>query len=217
MVVTPNSPEPDVNADSAIVAALRAGDQDIFRDVVARLNPGLVRLARSYVSAELAEEVAQETWVAVVRNIDAFEERSSLTTWIYRILLNKVRTLAKREAKIVPFAAMGHTSDGNHPAVDPERMLHPTKGPGNWASTPSRWENLPAERLESSEVLDMIIAAIAQLPAGQREVIELRDILGRSADEVCNTLGISSVNQRVLLHRARAAVRAMLEEYLANE
>lgn len=217
MVVTQNSPEPEVSDDSSIVAALRAGDQETFRNVVARFNPGLVRLARTYVSAELADEVVQETWIAVVRNIDTFEERSSLSTWIYRILLNKVRTLAKREAKIVPFAAMGHTGDGNHPAVDPERMLHPTDGPGHWANTPPRWENLPAERLESREVLDMIIAAIAALPAAQREVIELRDIQGRSAEEVCNTLGISSVNQRVLLHRARVAVRAMLEEYLTDE
>jgi RNA polymerase sigma-70 factor (ECF subfamily) len=217
LVVTTNSPEPDVNVDSGIVAGLRAGDQDIFRSVVARLNPGLVRLARTYVSAELADEVIQETWVAVIRNIHTFEERSSLSTWVYRILLNKVRTLAKRESKIIPFAAMGHTGDGDKPTVDPERLTHPADGPGHWARTPPRWENLPAEQLESSEVLEMIIAAIARLPMAQREVIELRDIQGRPAEEVCNTLGISSVNQRVLLHRARVAVRAMLEEYLTNE
>lgn len=217
MVVTEDSPEPGVRADSEIVAALRAGNQDVFRDVVAEFNPGLVRLARSYVSAELADEVVQETWVAVVRSIDSFEERSSLMTWIYRILLNKVRTLAKREAKIIPFAAMGHAGAGDPPAVDPERLIHPVSGPGHWANTPPRWENLPAERLVSAEVLDMIIDAISQLPMAQREVIELRDIQGRSAEEVCNTLGISSVNQRVLLHRARVAVRAMLEEYLTND
>lgn len=97
--------------------------------VVAELNPGLVRLARTYVSAELADEVVQETWVAVVRSLDSFEERSTLATWIYRILLNKVRTLAQREAKIIPFAAMGHTGDGDHPIVDPERLLHPEKVP----------------------------------------------------------------------------------------
>jgi RNA polymerase sigma-70 factor (ECF subfamily) len=217
LVVTTNSPEPDVNVDSRIVAGLRAGDQDIFRSVVANLNPGLVRLARTYVSPELADEVIQETWVAVIRNIDTFEERSSLSTWVYRILLNKVRTLAKRESKIIPFAALGHTGDGDNPTVDPERLTHAVDGPGHWARTPFRWEDLPAEQLESSEVLEMIIAAIARLPMAQREVIELRDIQGRPATEVCNTLGISSVNQRVLLHRARAAVRAMLEEYLTNE
>lgn len=217
VVVTENSPEPDVNADSGIVAALRAGDQNAFRDVVAKLNPGLVRLASTYVSTELADEVVQDTWVAVVRSIDSFQERSSLTTWIYRIMLNKVRTLARREAKIIPFAAMGHTSEGSHPAIEPERLIHPESGPGHWAQTPQRWENLPAERLESTETLDMIEAAISRLPPAQREVIQLRDILGWSAEEACNTLGISSVNQRVLLHRARAAVRAMLEEYLTND
>ena len=217
MVVTRDLPEPGMRADAETVAALRAGNQDVFREVVAEFNPGLVRLARSYVSAELADEVVQETWVAVVRSIDRFEERSSLMTWIYRILLNKVRTLAKREAKIIPFAAMGHTGDGDHPAVDPDRLVHPEKGPGHWAETLPRWETLPADRLESSEVLEMILEAIAGLPMAQREVIELRDIQGRTAEEVCNALGISSVNQRVLLHRARVAVRAMLEEYLTDD
>ncbi len=217
MVVTRNFPEPQVNDDTKIVAALRAGDQEVFRDVVAQLNPGLLRLARTYVSAELAEEVVQETWVAVVRSIDRFEERSSLMTWVYRILLNKVRTLAKRESKIVPFAAMGHTSDGNHPAVDPDRLIHAESGPGHWGQTAARWENLPADRLLSDEIFGMVIAAIERLPPAQREVIELRDIQGRPAEEVCNTLGVSSVNQRVLLHRARVAVRATLEEYLTND
>lgn len=206
-----------MNDDAQIVAALRAGDQKVFREVVAQFNPGLVRLARTYVSAELAEEVVQETWVAVIRSIDRFEQRSSLMTWVYRILLNKVRTLAKRESKIIPFAAMGHTSDGNHPSVDPDRLIHSESGPGHWGQPPARWENLPAERLQSEETLDMVIAAIERLPPAQREVIELRDIQGRSAEEVCNTLGVSSVNQRVLLHRARVAVRATLEEYLTND
>ncbi|MGH1489724.1 MAG: RNA polymerase sigma factor [Acidimicrobiales bacterium] len=217
MAVAQNSPQPNVRADAEVVAALRAGDQDVFRDVVADFNPGLVRLARSYVSAELADEVVQETWVAVLRSLDSFEERSSLMTWIYRILMNKVRTLAKRESKIIPFAAMGHSGSGDSPTVDPERLLNTKSGPGHWADTPPRWEGLPAEELESVEVLDMIIDAIAGLPMGQREIIELRDVQGRSAEEVCNTLGISSVNQRVLLHRARVAVRATLEGYLTND
>ncbi len=217
MVVTQNTSKSETSDDSAVVAALRSGDQKVFREVVAEFNPGLRRLARTYVSAELADEVVQDTWVAVVRSIDKFEERSSLMTWVYRILMNKVRTLAKRESKIIPFAALGHTGDGNHPTVDPERLAHPLSGPGHWVQTPARWENLPAEQLLNDETLDMVIAAIERLPMSQREVIELRDIQGRSAEEVCNALGISSVNQRVLLHRARAAVRAMLEEYLVND
>ncbi len=206
-----------MNDDSKRVAALRAGDQAVFRDVVAEFNPGLVRLARTYVSAELAEEVVQETWVAVIRSIDRFEERSSLRTWVYRILLNKVRTLAKRESKIIPFAAMGNSTDGNQPVVDPDRLTHPESGPGHWAQAPPSWETLPAERLLGDETLGMVVAAIERLPPAQREVIELRDIQGRPAEEVCNTLGVSSVNQRVLLHRARVAVRATLEEYLTND
>lgn len=217
MVVTENSPEPGFDIDRGTVAALRAGDQDVFKELVAQLNPGLVRLARTYVSNELADEVVQDTWVAVVRYLDSFEQRSSLTTWIYRIMLNKVRTLAKRESKIIPFAAMGHTGDGDNSTVSPDRLMHPENGPGHWTNPPARWQDLPAERLESSEVLGMILAAIAALPPAQREVIELRDIQGRTAEEVCDTLGISSVNQRVLLHRARAGVRAMLEEYLSND
>ncbi|MGI9596962.1 MAG: RNA polymerase sigma factor [Acidimicrobiales bacterium] len=141
MVVTEDSPEPEVN-DSDTVAALWAGDQGVFRDIVDEFTSGLVRLARTYVSGELADEVVQETWVAVVRSIDRFEGRSSLMTWIYRILLNKVRTLAKRESKIIPFAAMGYAGDVDDPAVDPDRLMHPIRGPGNWADTPPRWENL---------------------------------------------------------------------------
>lgn len=202
--------------ESGVVAALRAGDGDAFRQLVADLNPGLARLARSYVPAALADEVVQETWVAVVRSIDRFEERSSLKTWIYRIMMNKVRTLAGRESKIIPFAAMGSGEDEGG-SVDMERLLHPDLGPGHWAETPRRWETLPAERLERVELLEMIEAAIAALPPAQREVVELRDVQGWSAEDVCNTLGISTVNQRVLLHRGRVAVRSLLEEYLANE
>ncbi len=198
--------------DSDIVAGLRAGDEDVFRTVVGDLTPGLIRLARHYVSEALAEEVAQETWVAVIGSIDRFEERSSLKTWIYRILLNKVRTLAPREAKVVPFAALGHTIDGTLHAVDPERLMR-TGSPGHWTQPPQQWQRQPAEHLEAQETLEKITEAIARLPPAQGEVVELRDIRGWTAEEVCHTLDISSVNQRVLLHRGRTALRNMLEEY----
>lgn len=180
------------------------------------LNPGLLRLARTYLSGSLAEEVVQETWAAVVQSIDDFEERSSLKTWIYRIMMNKARTLAVREAKIIPFAAMGHTGSDDTASVDPERLVHRNNGPGRWGQPPPPWD-LPAAGVELAELLEMIDAAIARLPAGQREVVELRDVQGWSARDVCNTLGISSVNQRVLLHRGRAAIRTSLEEYLIND
>lgn len=201
--------------DSDIVDALRAGDEDTFRAVVTELNPGLTRLARTYVTQALAEEVVQETWAAVIRSIDTFEQRSSLKTWIYRIMLNKVRTLAPREAKIVPFAAMGHTSDGHQQSVDPDRLMA-EGAPGHWSTPPPEWQRQPAEQLEARETLDAIGNAIKQLPPAQQEVVTLRDVQGWTADEVCNTLGISSVNQRVLLHRGRTALRTILEEHFTD-
>ena len=203
-------------ADADLVEALRAGDPDAFRTVVSDYNPGLVRMASTYVPAALAEEVVQDTWAAVVRAIDTFEGRSSLKTWIYRIMLNKVRTLATREAKIVPFAALGHTGSDDEASVDPDRLRRPGK-PGHWSEPPTRWHELPAEHLEAEETLREILAAIEQLPPAQREVVELRDVQGWSPEEICNTLGISSVNQRVLLHRGRTALRRMLEQRFSSD
>lgn len=186
---------------------------------MSQLHPGLVRLARTYVPHALAEEVAQDTWSAVITSIDRFEGRSSLKTWVYRILLNKVRTLAGREAKIVPFAAMGHSASvGADDSISmAERLQSQAQGPGHWSQPPEPWKEFPEALLERAEVLERIEAAIAELTPSQREVVELRDVQGLSADEVCNALGISSVNQRVLLHRGRVAVRAMLEEYLSDD
>ena len=124
MVVTEETPDPPTKrSDAEIVAALRAGDADVFQTVVLELNPGLLRLARTYVSAALAEEVVQDTWVAVVRSISSFEERSSLKTWIYQIMMNKVRSLARREAKIIPFAALGNAGTDDDASVDPDRLV----------------------------------------------------------------------------------------------
>lgn len=219
MVVTeipPENPNPGRRPDAELVEALRRGDSDAFRDLVTDLNPGLTRLARTYVTEALADEVVQETWAAVVRSIDTFQGRSSIKTWIYRIMMNKVRTLAGRESKIVPFASLGRGGD-NGDVVDLERMDDAVLGPGFWSESPAPWHQLPAERLESEEVLMMIREAIDALPPAQREVVELRDVQGWPAPEVCATLGISSANQRVLLHRGRAAIRAMLEEYLSDD
>ncbi len=210
-------PLPPDHCDGELVAALRAGDRAAFQQLVESLNPMLTRTARSYVSDAIADEVVQETWMSVVRSIDSFEGRSAIKTWIYRIMLNKVRTVAGREAKIVPFTSLGPAADGDRPAVDPDRLVHGELGQGYWPDAPPRWESLPVERLENNETAAMIRAAIADLPPAQREVVSLRDVEGWTSEEVCNALGISSVNQRVLLHRARAAVRAKLEEYLTND
>jgi RNA polymerase sigma-70 factor (ECF subfamily) len=203
--------------ESDTVAALRAGDVDVFEMLVREHTPGLTRLARTWVPHALADEVVQETWASVVESIDRFEQRASLKTWIYQILFNKVRTLAKRESKIIPFAAMGHTGSDDEPTVDPDRLNNAARGPGHWTRAPSRWDLGPDEQLTSSETLQHVRAAISQLPEAQREVVELRDVQGWESGEVCNALGISAVNQRVLLHRGRAAVRTALEEYLTND
>jgi len=213
MGVTENPENLSPSADPATLDAIRGGDNQVFEALVSELTPGLRSLARTYVSNALAEEVVQETWAAVVTSLDSFEGRSSLKTWIYRILLNKVRTLAGRESKIVPFAALGLAEDGVSPAVEPERFGDRLLHGGDWVLPPTEWTNVPSEGLESEEVLDLVRQAIEGLPESQREVVQLRDVQQWPADDVCEALGISSVNQRVLLHRARASVRSKLEDY----
>lgn len=200
--------------DADVVAGLRRGDAAVFRALVTELNPGLVRMARLYVPPAQADEIVQETWLAVVRSIGGFEGRARLKTWIFRIMLNKVRTAAARDARIVPFSSVGRAAGDDTPSVDPDRLHHAELGRGYWPEAPFRWDELPAEHLDSAEIRVRIDAGLKALPASQREVVSLRDIEGWSSDEVCQALGISSVNQRVLLHRGRAALRAMLEEYL---
>lgn len=209
------SPIPPDHPDALTVEALRAGDRAAFQAIIRDLNPGLTRMARTYVSPAIADEIVQDTWLAVIKSIGTFEGRSALKTWIYRIMLNKVRTVAGREAKIVPFTSLGPRSDSDRPAVEPDRLIHPELGRGYWPEAPVRWDSLPAERLEAFETAKRVEEAVVSLPAAQREVVTLRDIEGWTAEEVCNALGISSVNQRVLLHRGRVAVRAMLEDYLS--
>jgi RNA polymerase sigma-70 factor (ECF subfamily) len=159
----------------------------------------------------VAEEVVQETWIAVLRGIDRFEGRSSLKTWIFRILMNTAKTRGQRESRSIPFSA---TASGDEPAVDPDRFLGADhQWAGGWMLGPSEWQT-PEEELLQGETLEKILAAIEELPDQQRAVITLRDIEGFPADEVSAALGISDGNQRVLLHRARSKVRAAIESYL---
>ena len=177
------------------------------------LHAPLTRMARIYVPNALADEVVQETWLAVIGSIDTFEQRASLKSWVYRIMLNRVRRLARREAKVVPFASTGHGGDAQ-PAIEPQRLGHPELGPQYWPAAPSRWDELPDDHLTSEETLRFVRASIDKLPDAQREVVVLRDVEGWTSTEVCDALGISSVNQRVLLHRGRTAIRSMLEAHL---
>jgi RNA polymerase sigma-70 factor, ECF subfamily len=195
--------------DKAVIAALLAGDETAFARLVDRYGATMLRVARGFVRSQaVAEEVVQEAWLGVLRGLDRFEARSSLKTWIFRILTNVAKTRGERESRSVPFSALeSEESDG--PAVDPDRF-----SAGAWASPPTPWEDVPEDRLLSLETRAAVERAIEALPPGQRTVIDLRDVQGLSADEVCNVLGITETNQRVLLHRARAKVRAALESYL---
>jgi RNA polymerase sigma-70 factor, ECF subfamily len=198
--------------DAALLAALRAGDEEAFAILVTRHHATLKRVARAYVSTDaVAEEVVQETWLAVIAGIDRFEQRASLKTWIFHILANKAKTRGVRERRMVPFASLAGAED--QPAVAPERFQRDGDAwPGHWATPPRPWED-PERRLASLEAREHLRAAIAALPATQQAVLTLRDVEGLEAEEVCELLDVSAGNQRVLLHRARAKVRTELERY----
>jgi RNA polymerase sigma-70 factor (ECF subfamily) len=206
--------------EAPLIASLRRGDRDAFEKLVDDLSPGLLRLAMQHTpSRAVAEEVVQDTWIAVINGIDRFEGRSSLRTWIYRILLNIARTRGKRERRTLPFSYFRRRAEegGDEPAVEPERFQgRASEQPGGWARPPIEWAT-PEERLATAEARQVMLEAIAALPPRQREVITLRDLQGLSAEEARNTLEVSETNQRVLLHRARSKVRDALERYYAEE
>ena len=206
--------------DAELVEALRRGDQAVFAELVDELTPALMRVALAHVpSRAVAEEVVQDTWVGVIKGIDRFEGRSSLRTWIFQILLNTARTRGKREKRSLPFSFFRRRGEegSDEPAVDVDRFQGADGvRPGWWARPPAEWDGVDA-RLETEEVRDLLLRAIADLPPRQRDVIVLRDLQGYSSEEACNVLGVSETNQRVLLHRARSKVRAALEAHLDGE
>jgi RNA polymerase sigma-70 factor (ECF subfamily) len=201
--------------DTRLVEALKAGDEAAFGTLVHEYGPSMLRVARMFVSSRaVAEEVVQEAWIGVLRGIARFEGRSSLKTWIFRILTNTAKTRGVREGRSVPFSALA-ADDESGTSVDPDRFLGPDERfPGHWATPPESWEGRPEQRLLSGETLDVIRAEIERLPPAQAVVITMRDIDGFGSDEVCNALDITETNQRVLLHRARTKVRRALEDYL---
>jgi len=201
--------------DSQLVASLRAGDEATFTRLFREWHPSLLRVAQIFVpSRAVAEEVVQETWLRVLGALDRFEGRSSLKTWVFRILVNTAKTRAQREGRVLPFSALQNPGRVPEAAVDPDRFRpeDDDRYPGHWLAPP---RELPEERLLAAETRELIAAAIDALPATQAAVIRLRDVDGWSSEEVRNALDISEVNQRVLLHRARAKVRQALEDYLA--
>jgi RNA polymerase sigma-70 factor (ECF subfamily) len=204
-------------SDARLVEGLRARDERAFEWLIDRYRPALVRLARQYVSTpSAAEEVVQDTFVAVFTGVHRFEGRSSFKTWLYRILLNIARTRGVRDRRSVPFASIGPTDlQGDSieadwfVGVDEDRDRH-------WRSSPRRWEGFPEDRVLAGELRDVLEVALVSLPAAQREVVVMRDVMGMSSDEVRNALEISETNQRVLLHRGRTRLRAALDDYYAG-
>ena len=215
-----DTPGPQTDeAERRLLARLRAGDEAAFMEIVDAWGPSMLRLARQFTpSTAVAEEVVQETWVAVLDGLDRFEGRSSLKTWVLRILVNRAKTRGTRERRTVPFAALaGEEASGDFEAVGSDRFLpaDDAQWPLHWATPPRRWDAQPQDAAESAETLKLVHAAIDALPPAQRTVILLRDIEGWDGPQVSNALDITETNQRVLLHRARSKVRAALEAHLA--
>jgi RNA polymerase sigma-70 factor (ECF subfamily) len=209
-----------IDADAVLLEGLRAGDEAAFTELVDRYSSSMLRVARMYVPSQaVAEEVVQETWLGVLTGLERFEGRSSLKTWLFRILVNRARTRGERERRTVPFATLaGREAEGEDPAVGPERFLPADhdRWPHHWASPPERWDESPERSLQSAETLRVVRDAIEQLPPMQRLVITMRDLEGWDSEEVRNALDISETNQRVLLHRARSKVRTALEAYFTS-
>lgn len=194
--------------DRALLERLRAGDESAFEVLVARHDGALRRVARTFVRTDsAADEVVQETWLGVVKGLDSFEGRSSLRTWIFRILVNTARTRGVRDARNVPFSAL---EKEDQPAVEPAAF----DADGRWTSAPPRLETDPESGVLSAELREQVLRAVEELSDDQRAVITLRDLIGFSAREACELLDLSEVNQRVLLHRARARVRASLVPFV---
>ncbi len=209
--VVPTERAPD--ADAELVESLRARQEAAYVALVRRYTPLMLRLARPYLPNQaVAEEVVQDTWLAVLEGLDRFRGEASLRTWVYRILQNQAKRRGIRERRTVPFASLAPEDDG--PTVDPERFQGATEPhPGGWRRFPDEW---PEDAALSREVHEVVATALTDLPERQRVVVALRDLDGHSADEVCDLLGITTGNQRVLLHRGRAVVRARLESYYAS-
>jgi RNA polymerase sigma-70 factor (ECF subfamily) len=209
---------PGYEHEAELLAALRSGDEAAFCSLVDAHHVALVRLATQYVAnASVAEEVAQEAWFAFVQGLARFEGRSSLKTWLFRTLLNCARNRKRKEVRSVPFSALFDPEEQEGPTVDPTRFRPDGVWAGHWAVIPRSFAQDGESKLLTTELRQRVQAAIDRLPEAQREVLTLRDVDGFGSDEVCDVLGVSDVHQRVLLHRARAKVRAEIESYIERE
>jgi RNA polymerase sigma-70 factor (ECF subfamily) len=209
------------SAERELLARLKARDERAFEELVRSWSPVMLRVARGFVSTDAsAQEVVQEAWLGVIRGLSSFEGRSSLRTWAFRILVNIAKTRGVKEHRVTPLSSLA-PSDESGPTVDPDRFRSndDPEYPGNWTPTgrPQRWDEDPETGVLRGEVRVLVTAAVDELPERQREVVVLRDVHGFDSDEVCAMLGVTPENQRVLLHRGRAKVRAALEEYYLKE
>ena len=195
-----------MDGDASLLRRLRDGDEQAFTALIERYNASMLRLAMSFVTSRaVAEEVVQDTWLAVLRGLDRFEERSSLRTWLFTILVNRARTTGVREARSVPVGDAG-------PAVDAARF-----GPsGGWAVPPEHWIEEAENRIDAVKLSELLRIGLDSLPVRQREVVLLRDVETLTSAEVCQVLAISEANQRVLLHRGRSKLRQLLETELGG-
>lgn len=203
--------------DEVLVEQLRAGDETAFRLMLDAWSRSMLRLARSFVSTNAtAEEVLQDTWLAVIRGLDGFQGRASLRSWVYRILINTAKDRGRKESRTLPWTSLA--PEGSGPTVEPTRSQRPDDAyPGHWCTGAGSVSWLmPEGAALAAEVRAVIAAALEELPTRQRAVVMLRDVEGYEVQEVCSLLEISHGNQRVLLYRGRTFVRDRLKEYLAK-
>jgi RNA polymerase sigma-70 factor, ECF subfamily len=200
--------------ETALITALRQGDEGVFAQLVDQLSASMLRIARGYVATdEIAEEVVQETWIALIKGIDKFEGRSSLRTWLFTVMINIAKTRGVRERREADAAIAAYTGG----TVDPARFREAgEQWPGHWrdGEVPSAFPDTPEGSVLAGELVAIARAELDKLPSRQRTVVTLRDVLGLDSREVCELLDLSVANQRVLLHRGRAAIRQVLEDYL---
>ncbi len=207
------------SADADFIDRLRGGDEAAFVSLVNAYSASLRRLALAFVPNDaVAEEVVQETWLAVLTGLARFEGRSSVKTWIFKILANRAKTRAIRERRTINFSELEDPFEPDEPAVDPARFLpvsHPT-WPGHWASPLDSWSASAEDAVVGREMMGVLHRELDRLPESQRVVVALRDVQGWPAAEVCEVLGLSEANQRVLLHRGRSRLRGVLENYFKD-
>ena len=213
-----SAPQPSglAKGEDVLLARLRRGDEGAFDELVIRHHGALIRMAMSHVAdREVAEEVVQDTWMAVIESLDRFEGRSSLRTWIFGILIHKAKDRGVREKRHTTFSAFESYDDDNEEAVDPSRFQQSGEWAGHWAFPPQPWDDqTPEKLLANQQAVHAMQQAIEALPTTLKEVLILRDVEGVEAKEVCELLKITETNLYVRLHRARERVRVAVETAL---